>query len=92
LPDAPLKSGAVESLDEIEKNISYINKIVADLQDYSRRITPELKIVDLYELIVNSFRTIEIPQNINPRIEIDTQIYLKNGCYAFHPYPHKIGH
>ncbi len=66
LSDAPQKSDSVESLDEIEKNISYINKIVADLQDYSRRITPELKIVDLYELIVNSFERSKSPKTSTP--------------------------
>ena len=30
----------MESLNEIEKNIDYINKIVADLQDYARPLIP----------------------------------------------------
>ena len=34
LPENDNKSNAIESLDEIQNNIDYINKIVADLQDY----------------------------------------------------------
>ena len=34
LPDHQQKKNALESLDEIQNNIDYINKIVADLQDY----------------------------------------------------------
>ena len=34
LPESEEKINALESLEEIEKNIDYINKIVADLQDY----------------------------------------------------------
>jgi PAS domain S-box-containing protein len=35
-PDSDEKKNALESLNEIEKNIDYINKIVQDLQDYAR--------------------------------------------------------
>jgi PAS domain S-box-containing protein len=42
LPDSPTKKEAIESLRGFESNIGYINKIVADLQDYSRPLKPEL--------------------------------------------------
>ena len=35
VPESEEKKNAFESLDEIEKNIDYINKIVQDLQDYA---------------------------------------------------------
>ncbi len=35
LPDCKNKDGIAESIDSIEKNVAYINKIVQDLQDYS---------------------------------------------------------
>ena len=40
LPDNQQKKNALESLDEIQNNIDYINKIVADLQDYARPLNP----------------------------------------------------
>ena len=36
IPESPEKKNTLESLQEIEKNIDYINKIVADLQDFAR--------------------------------------------------------
>jgi phosphoglycerate-specific signal transduction histidine kinase len=40
LPESEEKKNSVESLEEIEKNIDYINKIVADLQDFARPLKP----------------------------------------------------
>ncbi len=36
LPESEEKKNALESIEEIEKNTDYINKIVQDLQDYAR--------------------------------------------------------
>ena len=44
------KKNALESLDEIEKNIDYINKIVADLQDYAKTIDPVAQETDVEAL------------------------------------------
>ena len=44
---------ALESLDEIEKNTEYINKIVQDLQDYARPLNPKPEESDLKEIISN---------------------------------------
>src|SRR5664280_3053397 len=35
-PESEEKTNALESMQEIEKNVDYINKIVADLQDFAR--------------------------------------------------------
>ena len=40
LPANEQKINILESLEEIEQNIDYINKIVADLQDYARPLNP----------------------------------------------------
>ena len=53
-----------ESLKNIEDNVSYINKIVADLQDYSKTLNPEIKDVDLSDLFAVICRTIEAPNNV----------------------------
>ena len=46
-PDSEEKKNAIESLEQIEKNIDYINKIVADLQDYSKAINPSADEINL---------------------------------------------
>ena len=53
-----------ESLTSIENNVSYINKIVADLQDYSRPLNPEVKDVDLSDLFAIVCRNIKVPSNV----------------------------
>ncbi len=59
-----------ESLDSIEQNIGYINKIVADLQDYSRQLNPEYHKVNLPCLITEMFETITLPSEIKLTIDI----------------------
>ena len=40
MPECKTKEGVAESIDGIEKNVAYINKIVQDLQDYSQANNP----------------------------------------------------
>jgi signal transduction histidine kinase len=67
----------LESLEEIEKNVGYIDKIVADLQDYSRPLKLERIKAYLYDSVTSIFQSIAIPDNIAPSIEIDSSIWLK---------------
>jgi signal transduction histidine kinase len=65
MPEMPMKRDVTESLDEIEKNINYINKIVADLQDYSRPLHPEMvEVTDLCGVINGFLGAVDIPSNI----------------------------
>ena len=58
------KKNALESLDEVEKNVEYINKIVADLQDYARSIKPMVQETDLEAIIENLLLKNDAPKNI----------------------------
>jgi PAS domain S-box-containing protein len=86
LPQNQNKQNITESIDSAEQNISYINKIVADLQDYSRKLNPEYQQVDLEDLIVNVFKTISIPNKIQlsfnikplPKLTVDP-IFLQRA-------------
>ena len=77
-PEFKTRDDVVESLDAIEKNIGYIDKIVADLQDYSRQVKPEYVDVDLYDLVTSVFQPIAIPDNLDPTIDIDPSIRFKS--------------
>jgi PAS domain S-box-containing protein len=72
------KQDAIESLDSIENNIDYINKIVADLQDYYKLLKPEHVDINLYELSINVLKPMNIPDNIDRIFEIDQSIRLKS--------------
>ena len=45
------KKRIIESLDEIGKNVEYINKIVSDLQDYARTTSPQMVKIDVNKMI-----------------------------------------
>ena len=70
MPEGEKKKNAAESLEGIEKNIEYIYKIVADLQDYSRPLKPELTEVDLSNLITNILHSNIIPDKIELTLNI----------------------
>lgn len=61
-----------ESLCSIEQNIGYINKIVADLQDYARPLKPEYSQVDLSEIMTNVVKDANIGKDIKVVISANT--------------------
>jgi PAS domain S-box-containing protein len=70
MPDGQTKSEVAESLDGIEKNVEYINKIVQDLQDYSRPLTPEVTEAALSKIFINIFETVTVPDNVKLSIDV----------------------
>ena len=78
MPQSPTKDAVAESLDGIEKNIGYINKIVQDLQDYSRPLKPEQTEVNLYELVTNVFTPITVTNDLKPSVDINPDFKLKS--------------
>ena len=71
IPDIEQKEGIQESLDSIEKNINYINKIVQDLQDFSKAINPVAKEVDLSILCENILKSSNVPTNIEATCKVE---------------------
>ena len=65
------KKNALESLDEIEKNIDYINKIVADLQDYAKTMEPIAQETDLEALCKELLLGNKIPKNIKVSCNVE---------------------
>ncbi|MCW4030134.1 MAG: PAS domain S-box protein [Candidatus Bathyarchaeota archaeon] len=76
LPEGPTKSEVDESLDGIDQNISYINKIVLDLQDYSKALYPEYTRLDISELMSSIINDMCIPNNIDVVISSNTFIKI----------------
>lgn len=63
-PDSECKKDVQESLDSIQEQVDYINKIISDLQDFSRPIKPELVNVNLCTTIPKLLQTVPMPSNI----------------------------
>ena len=69
IPDTPARKNVLESIEEIEKNVDYINKIVQDLQDYARPLNPKAEESDLksiFEKLIAKNR----PSNVKVKIEV----------------------
>ncbi len=76
--DSPAKKEIVESIHGLESNIAYINKIIADLQDYSRPLKPESINFNVYQLVTDVFIPFELPQNIEISIDISPSLVIKS--------------
>ena len=68
--DTEEKKNALENLEEIEKNIFYINKIVADLQDYARPIKPVAKETNLPKLLDELIAKNGVPNNVKIQVKV----------------------
>lgn len=86
MPEDEIKNSLMESFDNIEKNILYINKIVDDLQDYARKLNPEFKEIALPDLLAKIFEAVQVPDSITllldvkglPKIRVDPE-FLRRG-------------
>jgi PAS domain S-box-containing protein len=75
MPEGEAKEGLKESLIGIEKNIAYINKIVADLQDYARPLKPELvEVVDFCSVIQEIVDSANIPSDIDISLSCNREL------------------
>ena len=70
-----------ESLDEIEDNINYINKIVSDLQDFTRSLNPVYEKICVNDVIENAVSAVAIPSKI--QIQIIAQKIVIDADPAF---------
>jgi signal transduction histidine kinase len=64
IADCEAKEYALESLEEIEKNVAYINKIVGDLQYYAKKLSPLMQSTNLEEIVEAALYKREIPEKI----------------------------
>jgi two-component system CheB/CheR fusion protein len=70
-PESVEKKNALESLREIEKNTDYINKIVQDLQDFAKPLTPLVEESDL-KLIIDALLTKnDLPDNVKVNVNVE---------------------
>ncbi|MGE5554651.1 MAG: PAS domain S-box protein [Methanocella sp.] len=83
LPDGECKQAIIESVESVNRNLLYINKIVSDLQDYTRPLKPHFQNVDLGDLIDGTLLTINIPQGIavDTSIEADAKLIRTDSAY-----------
>jgi PAS domain S-box-containing protein len=78
IPESESKQVIRESIAAIEENIFYINKIVSDLQDYTRPLKPAVEEINLKQLIQNILSMINIPKNIQTKMQVEDNLTLNS--------------
>ncbi len=71
LPDSEAKRDILDNMKAIDDNIYYINKIVADLQDYSKVQTPVIEDVDFKETVNKMLSAINVPPSVKVTVSIE---------------------
>ena len=71
MSESETKKEVAESLDNVESNVNYINKIVPDLQDYSRAIKPEYSEFNLNDLISSILQSVSRQNKVEVLLNID---------------------
>jgi PAS domain S-box-containing protein len=71
LSEGEAKKYLQESIQSIEDNAFYINKIVTDLQDYAKPLAPSIEETDLTKIVDDVFSNLKIPENINVSYSVE---------------------
>ncbi len=71
IPESEEKNSIQDSLSEIEKNIDYINKIVADLQDFARPLKPNPEETDVKQVIDELLKKNSFPETIKVSVKVE---------------------
>ncbi len=66
------RNNLAESIENMDDDVRYINKIIQDLQDYTRTLQPALVEADLENMCLNAIKT-DIPQNVQTSCVIDDE-------------------
>ncbi len=82
-PDSECKASLYESLLGIEQNVEYINKIVADLQDFARPLNPTITETNLKGIIDGLVNNQAIPKNVQIQsiVEKDAETIQADSAY-----------
>jgi PAS domain S-box-containing protein len=83
IPESEEKKGVFESLQEIEKNTEYINKIVADLQDFARPLNPNAEETDIKLIIDQLITKIGFPENVKASVNVEdvARIFVADSTF-----------
>ncbi len=70
LPDTDAKKNLLENITCIEENLYYIDKIVADLQDYTKPLKPNKEKVNIEKIVEEALLIVTVPSNLEISISI----------------------
>jgi signal transduction histidine kinase len=78
LRDSGVDDSDIKDLEYIEEKLkdqtNYMNKIVSDLQDFSKNIKVTYEDADLEQMVVDVIGTLKIPENIEVSVKLDERL------------------
>jgi PAS domain S-box-containing protein len=78
LPEGSIKENMIESIAGIEENLSYINKVILDLQDYAKTPKPNLEVIVIGKILQETLSTVVVPKEVQVTLLIeDDSLELK---------------
>ena len=80
-PESEEKKTTLESLQEIEKNVDYINKIVVDLQDFARPLNPHPEVTNLKHIIDDLLTKSGLPNNVKVSVKVETEKVVADSTF-----------
>jgi PAS domain S-box-containing protein len=81
MPNDERKQTINDSLTEIGKNVEYINKIVADLQDFARPLKPNAEETNLKFIIDDLLAKNGLPENVKVNIKLETEKVVADSTF-----------
>jgi signal transduction histidine kinase/PAS domain-containing protein len=70
LPEGEAKQNLIASVHSIEDSLFYINKIVADLQDFAKPLNPKKETVEVEKAVRDALAMVQIPQGIRHTVSV----------------------
>jgi PAS domain S-box-containing protein len=80
MPGCETNNDIKESLDSLENNITYINKIIGDLQDYTRLLTPHIVQIKVGDKVANALKNVRIPEKIRLHVNIHENLVIQSDA------------
>lgn len=77
MPESEKKTNMLEAIHSISEQVSYMDKIVSDLQSFTKPVEVHKQKVDLKDLITGLLAQISIPSNIQTSMCFDETITLE---------------
>lgn len=79
LPNSEAKRKLQENIVSLEQNLFYIDKIVADLQDYTKPLKPNMERVNVEKAIEEALLVVAIPNNLKVNINVEKGVPKLNA-------------
>lgn len=76
LPESQLKTNMQESVDAIEEQITYMEKIVSDLQAFVRPVQVQKQVFNVKQFIDERLAEIHVPSNVKTEIQVEEDLAL----------------